>query len=48
MIRNRCEGALQGIGSRLSQHSLQAARRLGFRLGALQSPVVITSNAYTD
>ena len=38
----------QGIGSRLCQHSLQAARRLGFRLGALQSPVVITSNAYTD
>jgi predicted N-acetyltransferase YhbS len=38
----------QGIGSRLCQHSLQAARRLGFRLGALQPPVVITSNAYTD
>ena len=38
----------QGIGSRLCQHSLQAARRLGFRLGALQSPVVITSNAHTD
>ena len=32
----------QGIGSRLSQHSLQAARRLGFR--AMQFNLVVSTN----
>ncbi len=32
----------QGIGSRLCQHSLQAARRLGFR--ALQFNLVVSTN----
>jgi L-amino acid N-acyltransferase YncA len=33
----------QGIGSRLCQHSLQAARRLGFRL--MQFNLVVSTNA---
>jgi len=33
----------QGIGSRLCQHSLQAARRLGFR--AMQFNLVVSTNA---
>ncbi|MDH4405145.1 MAG: GNAT family N-acetyltransferase [Cyanobium sp. D14.bin.5] len=32
----------QGIGSRLCQHSLQAARRLGFR--AMQFNLVVSTN----
>ena len=32
----------QGIGSRLCQHSLQAARRLGFRL--MQLNLVVSTN----
>ena len=32
----------QGIGSRLCQHSLQAARRLGFRL--MQFNLVVSTN----
>ena len=35
-------GDRQGIGSRLCQHSLQAARRLGFRL--MQFNLVVSTN----
>jgi L-amino acid N-acyltransferase YncA len=40
VVAEQCRG--EGIGSRLCQHSLQAARRLGYR--AMQFNLVVTTN----